>query len=61
MTIAHLFFAVATTVYTLIAIQLEEHDLQSAHPEYKEYKKRVPMLIPGLGRLFGKRLAQASN
>ena len=56
MTIAHLFFAIATTVYTLIAIQLEEHDLQNMHPEYSEYKKRVPMLIPAVGRLFRKPL-----
>ena len=61
MTIAHLFFAVVTTVYTLIAIQLEEYDLQNAHPEYSEYRKRVPMLIPFVGRLFRKPLATASN
>jgi len=52
MTIAHLFFAVGTTLYTLIAIQLEEHDLQNTHPEYSEYRKRVPMLIPIIGRLL---------
>ena len=61
MTIAHLFFAVVTTVYILIAIQLEEHDLQNAHPEYNEYKKKVPMLIPVVGRLFRKPLATANN
>ena len=61
MTIAHLFFAVVTTVYILIAIQLEEHDLKNAHPEYDEYKKNVPMLIPVVGRLFRKPLATASN
>jgi len=61
MTIAHLFFAVVTTLYILIAIQLEEHDLRDAHPEYEEYKKRVPMLIPALGRLFRKPTAQPTN
>jgi len=61
MTIAHLFFAVVTTLYILIAIQLEEHDLKSAHPEYEEYKRRVPMLIPALGRLFRKPTAQPTN
>lgn len=61
MTIAHLFFAVVTTVYMLIGIQLEEHDLQNAHPEYGEYKKRVPMLIPLVGRLFRKPLTTAND
>lgn len=53
MTIAHLFFAVVTTLYILIAIQFEEHDLEKAHPEYGEYKRRVPMLMPAISRLFG--------
>ena len=61
MTVAHLLFAVATSVYMLIAIQLEEHDLQNAHPEYKGYKARVPMLIPSLSRLFKKSPAKISN
>jgi protein-S-isoprenylcysteine O-methyltransferase Ste14 len=61
MTIAHLFFAVVTTLYILIAIQFEEHDLKNAHPEYAEYKQRVPMLIPALRRLFKKPAAQATN
>ena len=46
MTVAHLVFAVMTTAYILVAIQLEEHDLIAAHPEYVEYRKRVPMLLP---------------
>lgn len=47
MTVAHLFFAVMTTAYMLIAIQLEEHDLiQHFGSKYQEYKRAVPMLIP---------------
>jgi len=48
MTMTHLFFAAMTTAYILIAIQLEEADLAAVHPEYSEYRKQVPMLVPGL-------------
>jgi len=50
MTVTHLFFAVVTAAYILVAIQLEERDLARIHPEYREYRKRVPMLIPSLPR-----------
>lgn len=50
MTAAHLVFAVTTTAYILIAIQLEERDLMAAHPEYLDYRKQVPMIIPFIGR-----------
>jgi len=56
MTVAHLAFAVLTTAYILIAIQLEERDLEKVHPEYRGYRKQVPMLVP---RLNGKTAAQA--
>lgn len=46
MTWAHLLFALATTAYILIAIQFEERDLVREHPEYAEYQKTVPMLVP---------------
>jgi len=53
MTAAHLFFALLTTAYILIAIRFEEHDLVSEHgASYKEYSIRVPMLVPGLGERF---------
>jgi protein-S-isoprenylcysteine O-methyltransferase Ste14 len=48
MTVAHLVFAAMCTAYILFGIQLEEHDLVVAHPEYAEYRWRVPMLIPSL-------------
>jgi protein-S-isoprenylcysteine O-methyltransferase Ste14 len=48
MTVAHLVFAVGTTAYILVAIQLEEHDLEEVHPEYTDYKRRTPMIVPRL-------------
>ncbi len=49
MTIAHLVFAVMTTAYILIAIQLEERDLVMAFgKEYVDYRKSTPMLLPRL-------------
>ena len=50
MTVTHLVFALATTAYILVAIQLEERDLVAAHPEYADYRRQVPMLIPRLQR-----------
>jgi len=51
MTVAHLVFAVMTTAYILVAIQLEERDLLDAFGrDYAEYRRRTPMLIPRIGR-----------
>ncbi|HWW60125.1 MAG TPA: isoprenylcysteine carboxylmethyltransferase family protein [Thermoanaerobaculia bacterium] len=47
MTYAHLLFAIATTAYILIAIQLEERDLLHEHgSSYEDYRRAVPMLVP---------------
>lgn len=47
MTVGHLLFAAGTTIYMLIAIQLEERDLVTTHgDEYRQYQKNVRMLIP---------------
>jgi methanethiol S-methyltransferase len=53
MTAGHLLFAIATTGYILIAIQLEEHDLITLFGDrYRRYRKQVSMLIPLPGKKF---------
>lgn len=47
MSMGHLFFAMMTTGYILVAIQFEERDLIRAYGDkYREYRKRVSMLAP---------------
>jgi protein-S-isoprenylcysteine O-methyltransferase Ste14 len=58
MTVTHLVFALLTTAYILIAIQLEERDLVAAHSEYEDYRRQVPMLLP---RFFSKKGAEQKN
>jgi protein-S-isoprenylcysteine O-methyltransferase Ste14 len=49
MTTAHLIFALVTTVYILLAIQLEERDLVRAFgDDYVRYRSRTGMLLPKL-------------
>jgi protein-S-isoprenylcysteine O-methyltransferase Ste14 len=47
MTLGHLLFALVTTVYILVALQLEERDLSRAFGEaYEHYRRHVPMFVP---------------
>ncbi|AYN03354.1 methanethiol S-methyltransferase [Flavobacterium sp. 140616W15] len=48
MTLGHLVFTLTTTAYIFIAVKfLEEKDLQKFYgEEYKNYQKKVPMLLP---------------
>jgi protein-S-isoprenylcysteine O-methyltransferase Ste14 len=51
MTMAHLVFALGMTAYILIAIPFEERNLAEYHgTQYTDYRRRVPMLIPGLSK-----------
>ena len=47
MSVGRLMFAVVTTAYILVAIQLEERDLTAVFGDrYRDYRKRVSMLLP---------------
>jgi methanethiol S-methyltransferase len=60
MTAAHLFFALMTTAYMLIAIKFEERDLEALHGEpYRRWRDETPMLIPAAPRTAERATAAA--
>jgi protein-S-isoprenylcysteine O-methyltransferase Ste14 len=51
MTAGHFLFAAVTTAYIFVGIMLEEHDLVDQFgDEYRNYRERVGMLAPKVGR-----------
>ncbi len=51
MTAGHLMFSAVMTAYMLIGIQFEERDLVKIFgDDYRNYRERVPMLIPVTGK-----------
>lgn len=58
MTVGHLIFSVTITVYVLIAIPLEERDLEAAiGDDYARYRESTPMLLPRPARALPKATA----
>jgi protein-S-isoprenylcysteine O-methyltransferase Ste14 len=49
MTAGHFLFALGMSAYILLAIPLEERDLESLHGEsYRAWRERTPAFVPGL-------------
>jgi protein-S-isoprenylcysteine O-methyltransferase Ste14 len=55
MTVGHLIFSGAMTIYILVGVRLEERDLAAAFGDrYRVYRREVGMLIPFMGRGIGR-------
>lgn len=49
MSVGHLVFALTATVYILVGTHIEERDLVALHGDaYRDYRRRVPALVPRL-------------
>jgi len=54
MTAGHFLFALGMTAYILLAIPMEERDLESALGEpYRRWRERTPAFVPGIGGAAG--------
>ena len=61
MSVGHLLFAAVTTVYILVAIQLEERDLAAIHGQaYEDYRREVSMLVPVPKRTAAQKAEEAA-
>ena len=57
-TVGHLIFSLTITAYVLVAIQLEERDLENAIGEdYANDRQSTPMLVPRLAQALPKTAA----
>ena len=50
MTVTHLVAALGLTVYIVVGARLEERDLVRELHCYRQYQRKVPMLLPSLNR-----------
>ena len=50
MTLAHFVLAAGLTAYVFVGMFLEERDLVATHPDYEQYRRKVPALVPSTRR-----------